>query len=147
MTSNPWPVLESIPAHTASSETWRAQLGEQFDCLRPFLRHQPLVAPKSDDRGSSHLSRRSPTEADQPTSLQLDTAGLGRALSHALGLARKMAEFPLPATVQIGSWSADAVPAILQKQAALLGLAPLQVFLPATRVALDLTTGLLPAGR
>src|SRR5580765_1183169 len=100
MTSSPWPALESIPALTASSKTWRARLGEHFNSLRPFLRRHP------------------PSLIHHPTSvlLQLDTAGLGRALSEALGLARRAAESPLPATRQIGCWSAEAVPAILTIQ-------------------------------
>src|SRR5437762_237281 len=48
--------------------------------------------------------------------LELDWAKLGRELCAALGLDNKTAAFPLPATQQIGSWSANSVPAILTIQ-------------------------------
>ena len=47
------------------------------------------------------------------TPLDVNRARLGRALCKALLLNSKTAEFGLPFTTQIGSWSANAVPAIL----------------------------------
>jgi len=50
------------------------------------------------------------------TPLAINWPKLSRALCKALGLDRKAADFGLPATHQIGSWSADAVPVILTIQ-------------------------------
>lgn len=88
-----WPALEAIPELCADATTWKAALGADFQAFSRFLKAEP---------GASVW--------------WLDLPKFRRALGQAVALAPKTAEFPLAATGQIGSWSANAVPAILTIQ-------------------------------
>src|SRR6185369_3113022 len=98
--TRPWRALESIPELTATAAIWRAQLGDYFETFRQFLQSVPRAFASS---GEAEAAEDSPL-------WQIDRVSLGRALCDAFGLERKRVDFPLPATGQIGSWSADAVP-------------------------------------
>jgi len=62
------------------------------------------------------MEEREEVAGAMPLFFRLDLEVFGRALSQALGLAPIAADFPLPATSQIGAWSADVVPAVLTIQ-------------------------------
>jgi len=107
-----WPVLESVPSLTAPPEAWREYCGAHFDDLLPFLVvHHPTIAEHRPPLLHRMEEKEETTQAMR-LCLRLDLAAFGHSVSQALSLAPITAGFPLPATFQIGAWSADAVPAI-----------------------------------
>jgi len=136
MNTNLWTALElgtgAIPS------VWRERAGEQFDTIRSaFLQPRPEPAKSFPCRkcGCAHnVTIYAPddiiavcaceswncddmilTPADIEV-LELNWAKLGRALCKAFGLDARTADLGLADTVQIGSWSCDAVPVILTIQ-------------------------------
>src|SRR5437763_15158303 len=109
-----WQTLESIPGLAAEAAIWRAGLGDYFGVFSGFLQTSP-GSPKELREGELRVQGGHSLPPSQPT-WQLNRPKLGRALCQAFGFASKTAEFPLPATGQIGSWSAEAVPALLTIQ-------------------------------
>jgi hypothetical protein len=138
---NIWQALESLPGQIALPSEWRALLGDQFTTFQTaFLNLSGDVArtfPCPTQPGALHpiniqpdgsflapcpvypeTCRLSLVQADLAM-WQLNSARLGRALCLALGLDPKpleLLELPLFNTLQIGSWAADAVLAILTLQ-------------------------------
>src|SRR5438046_2476761 len=100
MQTNLWQALEQIPELFAAEDLWRDILGEDFEPFSPFL----------ETVGSSLNGERVGVTGEF---YHLNYPKFSRALCHAFGLIPKAAVFPLPATRQIGAWSADAVPVIL----------------------------------
>ncbi len=135
-----WFSLEKIPGLVAMAPTWQEAWGSQFTAFqRLCLQEAPSFAttftcPKNcgcrhsvihrhDQTGAVAICRCNPpscpdivlTLADI-TPLQIDTPKLGRALCTALALAPKPATMAQPHTAQFGSWSPEAIPAILTIQ-------------------------------
>ncbi len=135
----PWRCLEQIPGLLAVPKIWQGLLGEHFEPFNAaffqnwsrlassfpcplqtscayWLTHQPngsiLGVCQRDPRTCEDVTL-TPAEV---TPLQLNWARLGRALCKALNCESKPAELGLPSTLQIGAWSADAVPVILTIQ-------------------------------
>jgi hypothetical protein len=135
-----WRCLEEIPGLIALPAVWRHWTSENFGpfqtlCLQVSSRLAthvscPLncgcnhfIIHRHDGTGAIAVCRcESEACADFPvtladiTHLEVSWTRLGRALCKALGLENKTAKLSLPATVQIGCWSADAVPVILTIQ-------------------------------
>jgi hypothetical protein len=140
-----WHALETTHGLVALPVTWRNKTGETFEpfcelCLRPcdwLAQSYPcplvpgcalrLVAASTDGVAfravPSHLCVRNPTDCPhiqlarhEIIPFELNWAILARAISKALGLDTKITKLPIPHTMQIGSWSADAVPVILTIQ-------------------------------
>lgn len=142
----PWPALETIPGLIALPISWRNKIGEHFEnfsalCLRPS-QWLPRSYPCPRDPGCAfrilpvaHASQitcqdsfigiceRCPPECPNLTltraditPLELNWEKLARALCQALGLDTKISKLQIPHTIQIGSWSADAVPVLLTIQ-------------------------------
>jgi len=103
----PWHALEKIPGLIAPAAVWRERLGKDFENFSVFLQNAPHRAQGRGKTGS---------KARLTAIWELNRPLLSRVLSNDLGFEHKTAEFPLPATAQIGSWSADVVPAILTIQ-------------------------------
>ncbi|HWW02609.1 MAG TPA: hypothetical protein VNZ64_23120 [Candidatus Acidoferrum sp.] len=134
---SPWSALEAVRGLVNFRADWRLLAGDQFDalsllCLQPSsLKPESYpcpaqcgcwhrIIPRHDGTGAVAACRCEPPACpDFPltiediTPLEVNRAKLGRALCKALLLNSKTAEFGLPFTTQIGSWSANAVPAIL----------------------------------
>lgn len=134
-----WSLLESIPGVVALPIVWRERLGQDFAafkalCLQPSPRpvrwfpcphgggcaYEILQEPGAPligrCRTTPPLCADAKLSLDEITPLQLNWNRLGRALCHAFGLESKPGALPIPNTVQIGSWSADAIPAALTIQ-------------------------------
>ena len=73
----------------------------------PFMGYCETDPPICQDR---------PFSAAEVTPLELDWRKLGRALCHAFHFDIKFVDLPIFHTVQIGTWSADAIPVILTIQ-------------------------------
>jgi len=137
---SPWSSLESIPGLSNFPSRWQFRLGDHFPafkilCLQPNA-DQPQSYPCPRECGCWHriIRRHDATGAvaacrctppncpdlaltnDDITPLEVNRPKLGRALCRALLLNSKPADLALPFTAQIGSWSADPVPAILTIQ-------------------------------
>jgi hypothetical protein len=137
---NPWFTLEAVPGLIATETDWRQMIGQQFTafkalCLQPSLFRvqwvpcpegcgcHHLVIQRHDGVGAVAVCRCNPThcpdipltEADC-TALEVNHERLGKALCKAFGFDPKHASLPVPNTFQFGSWSTDAVPAILTIQ-------------------------------
>jgi len=136
MNTNIWTALEigtgAIPS------VWRERAGDQFDTIRSaFLQPRPEPAKSFPCRkcGCAHnVTIYAPDDiiavcaceswncndmiltAADIVVLELNWAKLGRALCKAFGLDARTADLGLTDTVQIGSWSCDAVPVILTIQ-------------------------------
>jgi hypothetical protein len=139
MIINYWRVLEMIRGQTGVAAEWRKHLGSDFAAFSGALlqgRPEPVRSyPCPVECGCAHqvvqhgdgslvgVCRCDPcgcadlelTAADV-VCYELSWPRLGRALCHALGLEALTAEFQMPNTRQIGSWSAEAVPVILTVQ-------------------------------
>ncbi len=131
-----WQSLEAIPGLVAVAAVWRAWLAEGFAPFQAaFLqaRAQPARSvPCPRECGCAHEVVRHPdgslvavcrcepwscedlslTLADV-TLWELSWSRLGRSVCKAFGLDGRLAKLGLPNTLQIGSWSAVAVPVIL----------------------------------
>ncbi len=140
MHPSPWFCLEAISGLIALETDWQQMAGEQYPGLRALCLQtcvQPvqyvrcpdgcgcnhLVLPRHDGAGALAVcqcaSPRCPDLAltlPEVTPLELSFARLGHALCRAFGFAPRFVELPIPNTVQFGSWSTDAVPAILTIQ-------------------------------
>ena len=133
---SPWPCLEALPGQSAVSAVWYACLQEDYETF-PFLQPKETTVKSFPCLGTGCAFRvihkpdgsiigvcRSNPPMCTPiqltlaeiTPLQLNWQKLGRALCKALGLDTKTTKLDLPSTLQIGSWSADAVPVILTIQ-------------------------------
>lgn len=140
MQSSPWKVLEAIPGLVAMTDVWESHLGEHFApfkalCLRPSTRLADAV-PCANQCGCYHrvIQRHDGTGAiaictcDPPacpdfdltiadiTPLEVHRQKLARALARALDLQPKVETLSLKYTLQLGSWSTSATPAILTMQ-------------------------------
>ena len=139
MNFNFWNCVESISSCEAVGGVWRQYLGPHYASFSAaFLRFQSgavrfypcprkcgcahEVIPHNDGSlvgicrcESWNCEDLCLTPADV-ASFQLSWPHLGQAICKALGLKPKSAEIALPATLQIGAWSADAVPVILTVQ-------------------------------
>jgi hypothetical protein len=134
-----WSALESLPGQTAVAATWRRHLGSSLEAFQSAFLH-PLPEPASSvpcphECGCWHeVIRHKDGElvgvcrceswscddlaltAEETTLWTLSWPRLGHALCQAFGLQSKRADLHLPATNQIGAWSADAVPVLLTLQ-------------------------------
>jgi len=139
MNLNFWQSLESVQGCAAVGAVWRKSLGAQYATFSAaFLQFQTQAVryyPCPRECGCAHevIQHRDGgivgicrckswscedlclTPADIAC-YHLSWARLGHAICKALGLKAKPAEMALPATRQIGAWSADAVPVILTLQ-------------------------------
>ena len=135
---SPWSCLETIPGQTGVVATWRNHLGTWFEPFKTAFLHslaeRASSVPCPRDCGCWHEVVHHDGEflgicrceswnchdlqlsAEDLTLWTLSWARLGRALCQALGLQGKTANLNLPATRQLGSWSADAVPVLLTLQ-------------------------------
>ena len=135
-----WGCFEAVPGLVALEAVWQRIAGEQFEalrllCLEPSacqVRRVPCpagcgcnhaVIPRHDGTGAVGVCCcREARCADIPltlqefTPLEVSRARLGRALCKAFGLASRQADLLSPGTFQFGSWSTNAVPAILTLQ-------------------------------
>ena len=135
-----WVSFQSVPGRVATETDWRQLTGARFDsfkalCLQPSsLQVHTVVCPR--DCGCNHLILRRhdgsgavgvcrcspPACPDIPltrpdiTTLEVCQTRLGHALCNAFGFDSRYAELPVGNTFQFGSWSTDAVPAILTIQ-------------------------------
>jgi len=140
-----WSILEDLPGLTAFPATWRRHLADDFEaftflCLQPGG-HRAIslpcpmptsccyrVSPASNQPPAAHQLFLGICQRDPPrcppieltladiTPLELNWTKLARAISKAFGLNSKFAALPIPPTVQLGTWSADAVPVIFTIQ-------------------------------
>jgi len=136
---NPWSCLEVIPGQTGVASIWRGHLGVWFEpfktCFLHSLAERALSVPCPHECGCRHevvchedgefvgiCQCESWNCADLQLTVEdltvwtLSWPRLGRALCQALGLQGKRANLNLPATRQVGAWSADAVPVLLTLQ-------------------------------
>ncbi len=134
--SNPWLSLEVLPSLTAILPVWRFRTGDDFPalralCLDPSDRVAAIypcrkygvcgfrIVHQPDGSITGYCESRPPKCPDAQFSkndvavLELNWQKLGRAICKAFGLDYKFADLGLWKTYQIGTWSADAVPAIL----------------------------------
>jgi len=132
-----WTALEQIRGLSAISAVWRQYAGNDFPALKNFLDasddvagsvpcsrcacdHEVITLPdhslvgvcRCHEIGIHDLEL---TRADIIL-WRLNWQKLGRAICQAFGLASKYAKFGPTGTAQIGTWSADAVPAMLTIQ-------------------------------
>jgi hypothetical protein len=134
---NPRPTLERMPGLYAVAAEWGAGMGDALDPFRNFFQLFPTPAkyfPCPRHCGCAHVvihcgdgsifgrCRCKHWDCDdfkltdeEITLWQLNLPKLSRAICKALGLTSKFHEFG-PNTFQIGTWSADAVPAFLTIQ-------------------------------
>jgi hypothetical protein len=136
----PWLTLESVPGLLATESDWRQMIGARFAAFKALcLEPSPfevtrvrcpngcgcdhLVIVRHDGAGAvgvCQCSHRScpdiPLAPPDFTALRVNSARLGNALCKAFGFAPRQTGLPVPNTFQFGSWSADAVPAILTIQ-------------------------------
>ncbi len=175
-----WQCIESVRGRCAVAAAWRRWLGEDFEtCRSAFFKRRATPAasfPCPHDCGCQHAVLPLPDGrliavccCDEPrcedlllqpadlTLWELDVARLARALCGAFGLDSRFVEIGVANTWQIGSWSTDAVSAILTVQpepsefrAAVAELAarlrgPFLLFAP-TAAHLDAVTQQLLAG-
>lgn len=132
--------FQSVPGRVATESEWRRLIGARFDsfyslCLQlsSFQVHtvrcprgcgcDHLIIRRHDGDGAVGVCRCGPGRCpDIPltrpdiTTLEICKTRLGHALCKAFGLDSRYAELPVPNTFQFGSWSTDAVPAILTIQ-------------------------------
>ena len=114
MSTSPWDCFDAIPGCSASAALWQNHLREHFDLFRnAFL---VSSAPSHQAFHENNAENVDSANVENGNILQLDWDKLGMALCTAFGLNRILMELPLPATRQIGSWSTNAVPAILTIQ-------------------------------
>jgi hypothetical protein len=132
-----WSCFEALPGLIALPGVWRAHLGEALEHVRAlFLQDSPEAAqfvPCPGGCGLAHevVRHRDGTLAaacggdpsgeialspEDVMPLEVSWSRLGHALCEALGLHGKPAMLLPPNTVQIGAWSAAAVPAVLTIQ-------------------------------
>jgi hypothetical protein len=138
--SSPWLSLEAIAGLVALEPVWQQKIGSCYPsfrtlCLDPVawqVRHFPCpggcgcnhaVIPRHDGTGVIAVCQCTPPgcpdiplSLEEATPLEVNFVRLGRALCAAFGFAGKFARLPPPNTFQFGSWSVDAVPAILTIQ-------------------------------
>jgi hypothetical protein len=136
-----WQALEALPGLSAVPRVWRAWLGPHFDAFsNAFLLTKDYPAelypcPSPRRCSCAHRVVRQPDgsfiafcDCDPPecenfpltladvTPMYLDPPILGNALCATFHLDPRPADFPIPATWQIGSWSPNLIPAILTIQ-------------------------------
>src|SRR5260221_3332211 len=133
-----WSSLEPLPGLNAIPSVWSEKLGEEFNLFKAaFLQPRPAPAQSFPCRncGCAHdVTIHGPGDivavcACDPWNyddliltpgdieiLELNWSKLARAVCKAFGLAVKLEDYGPPNTVQIGAWSADAVPVILTIQ-------------------------------
>jgi hypothetical protein len=140
MKSSPWLCLEAIPGLVALEADWQRMVGEQFAgfkslCLKPSSWRVPRfpcprrcgcnhsVIMRHDGNGAVAVCRCAPPACpdipltlQQITPMEVSYVRLGHAICNAFGFTARYAELPPPNTFQFGSWSTDAVPAILTIQ-------------------------------
>ncbi len=136
---SPWSCLERLAGSGAVLSVWRRELGEHFDgfgkaflqrakdpalafpcprgcgCAHEIVRHGPediVAVCRCDPWRCDDL----PLTAADLVVWEINWSRLGRALCQALGLDVRRGDLELGNTPQIGSWSADAVPALLAVQ-------------------------------
>ncbi|HYG35789.1 MAG TPA: hypothetical protein VEC99_13445, partial [Clostridia bacterium] len=137
-----WRAIESIPDFAAVAQVWRNCLGRDYGAfaaafLQPRL--DPVRSyPCPNECGCAHeivphangamvgVCRCEPwgcedliLTPDEVICYELSLTRLGRALCKALDLRAQTSQFGLSHTLQIGSWSTEAVPAILTLQSEL----------------------------
>jgi hypothetical protein len=135
-----WPVLELIPDLITFPADWRTRTGEQFTAFKTLCLQASSIQPeyypcprncacwhrilrRFDGTGAVGACECLPPTCpdfeltiEDITPLEVNFAKLGRAICRALTLDTKPADLGLLFTHQIGSWSADAIPAILTIQ-------------------------------
>jgi hypothetical protein len=137
--TDPWSALEQVRHLSAVAVTWERFLGEYAQWFKSaFLARgaEPVRSyPCPNDCGCAHeVVSHGPADLEavcacergdcppfalSPEDLlpwDLSWPRFGRSLSKALGLSPAHAQFGLPNTHQVGSWSVDAVPAIVTLQ-------------------------------
>jgi hypothetical protein len=137
LSTNFWAALESVPGGSALYTTWSHQLGPDLETFTALFLRAKSTEPAQfvpcpwkcgcfhkivpQDNGTLHgLCQCDPPTCGAYTVLpaervtwELDRPKIGRALCRAFGLDFKIAQLGLYHTIQIGSWSVDAIPAIL----------------------------------
>ena len=137
MNTSPWLCLEAIPGLVALESVWQNKIGAAYPsfrslCLEPSswpVRRIPCargcgcnhdVILRHDGSGAIAVCQCEPPDCpeisltlEEITPLEVNFVRLGRALCNAFGFAGKHARLGPPNTFQFGSWSTDAVPAIL----------------------------------
>ena len=140
MPPSPWKTLELISGQSALPRTWRRLMSDCFVALRILcLEPEPelgglipcpndcgcehRIIPRHDRTGALAICRCFPPECadiemtiEEATPLQLNFPKLGRAIARALGCHLIQANGGSLNTLQIGSWSSDAVPVFLSIQ-------------------------------
>lgn len=133
----PWSALAGIDEQTALPALWKSLLGQSFASFKNFfLEPAPsmtglvpcplncgcyhLIVPRHDHSGAIAICRCAspncpdiPLTIDQATPLVLNRTRLARALCRALECHPPCSDVAVSHCVQIGAWSADAVPVIL----------------------------------
>jgi len=135
----PWQTLDSIPGLIALPAIWQRRLGHDFPpfknlCLQiramltahfpctvqPGIIRDVVRQPDGSFIGVCRCELREcddiPLSVEDLTPLEVNWNKLGRALCKALDFDSKPANLGIPNTIQFGSYSADAVPAILTIQ-------------------------------
>jgi hypothetical protein len=135
----PWSALEAIAGPCAVTAIWREHLGDTYDAFAPaYLKPLPetvrsfpcpsecgcwhRVQPGDNGTFIGHCRCRNSTCAPltitrlDVTPFELKRLKLARELCRALHIDSKPSEFPFYNTLQIGSWSADNVPALFTIQ-------------------------------
>src|SRR5262249_23273521 len=132
-----WRFLESLPGLAALPAVWMANLGAEFPgfkslCLQDSTRFpthipcpvgcgcDPLIIFRHDRTGAIGACRCSPSDCpDVPleianiTPLEVDWERLAHGICQAFGCESNTTKLKADNTIQIGSWSAEAVPVIL----------------------------------
>jgi len=135
----PWQTLEAIPGLIALPAIWQRRLGDDFPAfkslclqiramlaihfpcaLQPGIIRDVIRQPDGSFIGSCRCALREcddiPLTVEDLTPLEVNWNKLGRALCKAFDFDSKLANLGIPNTIQFGSYSADAVPAILTIQ-------------------------------
>src|SRR5260370_9544871 len=140
MALNPWHAFEDIPGQIALEPAWSQRMGDNYPLFKNlFLKPSPVLAtvfpcphrcgcthsviPRHDGTGVVAVCRCQPETCpdipltiDQITGFEIDWPKLGRVLSRTFGLNTKFLTLSPPDTAQFGSWSTDAVPAVITIQ-------------------------------
>ncbi|HLH53240.1 MAG TPA: hypothetical protein VKY92_06445 [Verrucomicrobiae bacterium] len=135
-----WYSFQAVPGQVATEAEWRLLTGDRFGalqalCLQPsrfqvqtvWCPHgcgcEHMIVRRHDGQGATAVCRcHPPCCPDIPldmakiTALEVCNTRLGHALCRAFEFNERYAELSAPNTFQFGSWSADAVPAILTLQ-------------------------------